>query len=841
MKKKIHLLAFAALLCISIGFAQLPFCGVDFNPNDSLFQKQRLLEQQKLDSLRALNRIEGLLTTQTIPVVVHVLHENGSENITEEKVKTAIDYLNQSFNSNGYYASTPSVNIQFCLVYTDWVHTPSTNYRSSQNLATLNTGFKNLEWNKNRFLNLYVVRSFVNSPTTAGMSKIPGFDDGVMLFDGVIMRSAEFGQLIPANIFGREAPNYTLPHEIGHYCGLFHTFMDDNCNSIGDEVADTPPCRLMGLLHNEPYPIGNGYDTCPNDALGDLENNFMCYNSDLVEPDRFTAGQIAHITDKITIHRPQLLISNGCEGVESTLFEPIELNQARNIFPSFSFTFHRSIMNGNLSDAQDDDRYRVNIAQRGKLTVRLKNLTADFRVALSDINGEISTSQSSGVNEQTLEYFTSFSKELTLRIYANTWNTQNTYTLDVSFESGDVAVTKNINVYEYWFDNNFEQRISTNASSNTFQSNISTNGLANGVHAFNFRAIDNLGLPSPVSTNLFVKQPNSQTANSCRIKSYEFWMNNDFNNRRMVNLSASKISNMNSLIDVNNLKDGLSAFHIRFFDDCGNTSPISTSLFVKNKNNGAISITAYEYWFDDDYQGRINTNLTPITTVNLVRQISTTGLMIGSHTVKFRFKDSKGDWSPTTKDTFSVLSPLPVELSYFNAQCFGNKIELNWTTESEQNNDYFEILRSNSPQLGWQVEKRIISKGNNLIKTNYQYFAETTTKNTYFRLRQVDKDSKEHYSKTIATVCIQNEPYLNIFPNPSNGTIHIETGLSDGEIQIEIYNLLGQLMLSKKQSADIEPVSLQVNNVIIQSGLYLIKVKNSQYEVIGIKHIQINL
>jgi len=46
-----------------------------------------------------------------------------------------------------------------------------------------------------------------------------------------------------------------------------------------------------------------------------------------------------------------------------------------------------------------------------------------------------------------------------------------------------------------------------------------------------------------------------------------------------------------------------------------------------------------------------------------------------------------------TTDFDNVMTPLPVELTNFDAMFVGNKVQLNWTTATEVNNYGFEILR----------------------------------------------------------------------------------------------------------------------------------------------------
>jgi hypothetical protein len=75
----------------------------------------------------------------------------------------------------------------------------------------------------------------------------------------------------------------TLIHEIGHYCGLFHTFdgggcSEDDCTQEGDRVCDTPPTYTNISCSIQPF--------CPDADV----TNYMDYTGSC--RDHFTAGQI---------------------------------------------------------------------------------------------------------------------------------------------------------------------------------------------------------------------------------------------------------------------------------------------------------------------------------------------------------------------------------------------------------------------------------------------------------------------------------------------------------------------------------------------------------------------
>jgi len=114
--------------------------------------------------------------------------------------------------------------------------------------------------------------------------------------------------------------------------------------------------------------------------------------------------------------------------------------------------------------------------------------------------------------------------------------------------------------------------------------------------------------------------------------------------------------------------------------------------------------------------------------------------------------------------------PLPVELVEFKAKQLGNsKVELNWATASEQNSDYFEILKSENGVDYIEIGRLPAAGYSNEML--YYYFiddAPILNRNSFYRLRQVDFDGKVFYSHiVIIQVLDYADHQLNIFPNPA--------------------------------------------------------------------------
>jgi hypothetical protein len=113
-------------------------------------------------------------------------------------------------------------------------------------------------------------------------------------------------------------------------------------------------------------------------------------------------------------------------------------------------------------------------------------------------------------------------------------------------------------------------------------------------------------------------------------------------------------------------------------------------------------------------------------------------------------------------------APLPIELLSFDARYGNGEVNLRWATETELNNDFFTIERSETGERFSELA-RVAGSGTTNLPTQY----ETTDSNpipcvSYYRLKQTDYDGKFSYS-AVVRVEVDASDIWSVVPNPNAG------------------------------------------------------------------------
>ncbi|MBJ05180.1 MAG: zinc metalloprotease [Flavobacteriales bacterium] len=325
-------------LLSNLANSQIHRCSTD-EYRQFLKEKGLLIDKEK----HTIQYRHSLNTNYSIPVVVHVLYNNSNQNISDERILSQIDVLNEDFNAlNSNISTVPAefqsdignVGISFCLIQEDLNGNPFsginrvfTNVEQFQGFsdAMKKTALGGADaWNSDYYLNIWVCDLSGNA---LGFATMPG--DVTPDLDGVVIDYEFFGinnlSSSPYNL------GKTATHEIGHYLNLEHIFYA-GCSSW-DDCNDTPP--QASATYGCPSATPSSCQT------NDMFMNYMDYTDDACMS-MFTVCQANKMIDALLNLRPQL---NG-ECVDSSFEEPPSIVSL--IFPNPASTHLKTSINNQM-------------------------------------------------------------------------------------------------------------------------------------------------------------------------------------------------------------------------------------------------------------------------------------------------------------------------------------------------------------------------------------------------------------------------------------------------------------------------------------------------------------
>ncbi len=347
MNKLITLLSAAALVLSANAYAQEP-CLTEIQFQEDAKLNPELIKGREQAEEFTRNWIENhrsnpahtLGSPYVIPVVFHIIHYGGSENISRDQCLSQIDSLNKDIryqnsdkvNTPAYFqAIAADCNVEFRMAQKDPTGNCTDGVTRTYSPLTFNArnNVKGLiHWPSDQYLNIYVVSTITTSngvlvpgQFVAGFAQFPGGSANPAT-DGVVIRATNLGNIGTAPSVAR---GRTVTHEVGHWLNLRHIWGDATCGD--DFVADTPTQQQnnLGLCPTWPF-VSNCVGNAPN---GDNFSNHMDYTDDECR-NMFTQGQYSRIdaalndpvSGRDNLHTMSNLIATGTDGTPAVLCAP---------------------------------------------------------------------------------------------------------------------------------------------------------------------------------------------------------------------------------------------------------------------------------------------------------------------------------------------------------------------------------------------------------------------------------------------------------------------------------------------------------------------------------------
>lgn len=254
-------------------------CATD-EMTEQLYLQHPELRQAYIDYVndlkqRSTQKESRSTTLYTIPMVFHVIHVNGTENVSDANIIAQVAKLNTDYRKlNADITSCPpyfqsiagDAIIQFKLAKIDPNGNCTNGIDRIYSHKTFDAGERSKlnQWPRDKYFNVWVINTLEVDPGTIGLVlAYATFPSSVNTFgfpsDGVIMRSDQCN-----------GTSRTLTHETGHWLSLEHTWGSGQvATACGDDaVNDTPVTK-------------GHFSTCPS-------YDFFCDNTVLLSSYAFS-------------------------------------------------------------------------------------------------------------------------------------------------------------------------------------------------------------------------------------------------------------------------------------------------------------------------------------------------------------------------------------------------------------------------------------------------------------------------------------------------------------------------------------------------------------------------
>ena len=184
---------------------------------------------------------------------------------------------------------------------------------------------------------------------------------------------------------------------------------------------------------------------------------------------------------------------------------------------------------------------------------------------------------------------------------------------------------------------------------------------------------------------------------------------------------------------------------------------------------------------------------------------------------------------------YSVTSSsnvLPISLDYFDVKLNGERVALEWRTETETNNDFFTVMKSYDAST-FEILGTVNGAGTSTIKHNYKFYDDEPQNGlNYYKVKQTDFDGASTFTQTKSIKFKKKNVYMQVYPIPGriqNITIKLWSEKSE-TINVMISDLLGRVYSSGQVEVSNDRLEIPLTSFAeFVPGKYIITVISNMF------------
>jgi len=176
----------------------------------------------------------------------------------------------------------------------------------------------------------------------------------------------------------------------------------------------------------------------------------------------------------------------------------------------------------------------------------------------------------------------------------------------------------------------------------------------------------------------------------------------------------------------------------------------------------------------------------------------------------------------------SADAPLPVKFVYFNAQCAGNSVKVQWSTALEQNSRNFSVQRS-TDGVNWSEIGNVNATGQSEQQRGYMFEDKAPISSGMYRVVEHSLSGQSTISSIVRSNCSLKEP-ITLYPNPSFGSTALNVSFEQPTaLKLLVMDSKGAIIQQSQMQIPSGNSTIPLNVSSYPKGVYTVNVQfNSQ-------------